>query len=278
MWIETCGGTASGPFCRSWTPSIGSGRAESLGFIEVERAVRYRKDGDDAVRGGRRAGSQRRTSPRSPSRSGRRSSLLERLNQFHVGLFERAQGHFPSKGPVPGKLREVGAQPIVLEIPASAGENLVANNGELIGGKALQLFGCQIPATGVRKGVANLRFRLGWQRTGDTAGRGHKGLARRSGVEVGFFDRLNGGDVGLFDRAERDLPGMRPVPGKLQEIGAKCVILEEPASAGENFVASDVKLIGGQGLQFGGAQVSHAGVLELNGRLSEVRASLIDAR
>jgi hypothetical protein len=105
-----------------------------------------------------------------------------------------------------------------------------------------------------------LRFCLGWQRTGDTAGRGHKGFARLSGVEVGFFDRLNDCDVGLFDRAERDLPGMRPVPGKLQEIGAKCVILEEPASAGENFVASDVKLIGGQRLQFGGAQVSHVGV------------------
>src|SRR5258707_1388798 len=78
------------------------------------------------------------------SRPGRRRSLLERLNQFHVGLFDRAERNVPSMRLVPGKLREIGAQRVILKIPASAGENFVANNDELIRGEALKLFGCQI--------------------------------------------------------------------------------------------------------------------------------------
>ena len=60
-----------------------------------------------------------------------------------------------------------------------------------------------------------------------------------------MLERLNQFDVGLFDRAERDVPSMRLVPGKLREVGAECVILKVPASAGENFVPSNVKPVGG---------------------------------
>src|SRR5437899_1394539 len=80
----------------------------------------------------------RRSTPRPRcSRPGRRRSLFERLNQFHVGLFDRAERNVPSIRLVPGELREIGAQRVILKIPASAGENFVANNDELIGGEAL---------------------------------------------------------------------------------------------------------------------------------------------
>src|ERR1700730_2503299 len=135
---------------------------------------------------------------------------------------------------VPGKPREVGAERVILKVPAFAGENFVADNGKLIRGKALKLFGRQILATGIREGNAILRFRLGRERPHDGARRGGR-----------CFDRLNQVDVVSFDRAERDVPSMRLVPGKLREVGAERVILKVPASAGENFVASNVKPVGG---------------------------------
>ena len=195
------------------------------------------------------------------------------MNQFDVGLFDRAERDVPSIRLVPGKLREIGAERVILKIPASAGENFVANNDELICGKALKLFGRQIPATGIREGDAILHFRLGRDRPRDAAGRGSR-----------CFDRLNQADVGLFDRAERDVPSMRLVPGKLREVGAQCVILKVPASAGENFVASNVKPIGGCPLQFGAGQIPDVGVREEktsaigDDNLSDVRRSLIDRR
>ena len=58
-----------------------------------------------------------------------------------------------------------------------------------------------------------------------------------------MLDGLNQSDVGLVDRSERDVPGIRLVPGKLREVGAQRVILEIPSSAGKDFVANDHELI-----------------------------------
>src|SRR5262249_12372191 len=158
------------------------------------------------------------------STPGRRCRLFERLNQFDVGLFDWAERDVPTARLVPGKLREVGAERVVLEIPAPAGEDFVANNGELIRGKALKLFGRQIPASRIREGDGILRLGVGRKRACEGA---------RGG---GSFDRLNQADVGVFDWAKLHVPGTRPVPGEPREVGAKCVVLEVPSSAGVDLV------------------------------------------
>src|ERR1700676_2472196 len=75
-----------------------------------------------------------------------------------------------------------------------------------------------------------------------------------------LFNRLNQLDIGLFGRAERNVPSVRLVPGKLREIVAERLIFEVTNSAGKNFVASNEEPVVRKPLKLFARQILTTGI------------------
>jgi hypothetical protein len=78
---------------------------------------------------------------------------------------------------------------------------------------------------------------------------------RRNVTSPRLLDGLDQIDIGPFDRVERNVPGVRLVPGKLLEVGAERGVFEVPAFAGKDFVAHKDELVRREALKVGGRQI-----------------------